>query len=409
MSFQKHTLPNGLQILGEVAPSALSMAIGFFVRTGSRDETPDVSGVTHFLEHMIFKGTPRRTALDVNLEFDRIGASYNAYTSEETTVFYAAILPEYMERAVDLLADILRPSLREEDFEMEKEVIIEEIGMYDDIPMYSAYDQAKQLYFTGHPLGNSILGTPESIRALKRDQMAKYFEQRYVPGNITVAVAGNFIWDDFVQLIEKHCGHWPKDPGGRTGISDTKGAQKFVVKQKESVHQEHMFLISPAPSITSPLVYAADILSMIFGDDSGSRLYWNLVDPGLVDTAEASIHEHEGTGAFFTMISCDPESAKANLDRVNELMKDMQEGGVSEEELAQAKNKIMSRLVRSSERPMGRMKALGNTWTYLKTYRSIDEELALYDQVTTADIRKVLDDYPLTLTTTFAFGPLAEL
>src|SRR5215813_5814698 len=166
MSFHSHQLPNGLTIIGETSPSARSVALGFFVRTGSRDETPEVSGVTHFLEHMVFKGTPRRSALEVNLDFDRIGANYNAFTSEENTVFYAAILPEYLPQAVDILADILRPSLRAEDFDMEKNVIIEEIGMYDDQPMMSAFDRAKRVYFAKHPLGNSILGTKESITAL---------------------------------------------------------------------------------------------------------------------------------------------------------------------------------------------------------------------------------------------------
>ena len=135
MPFHHTQLANGLTIIGEDNPAALSTAVGFFVRTGARDESSDVSGVSHFLEHMVFKGTPKRTALDVNKDFDRIGAQYNAYTSEENTVFWAAILPEYLPRAVDILADILRPSLREDDFSMEKNVIIEEIGMYDDDPL----------------------------------------------------------------------------------------------------------------------------------------------------------------------------------------------------------------------------------------------------------------------------------
>src|SRR5437667_1726056 len=187
MTFHSQPLENGLHIIGETSPSARSVALGFFVRTGARDETPEVSGVTHFLEHMVFKGTPRRTALEVNSDFDRIGAQYNAFTSEENTVFYAAILPEYLPQAVDILADILRPSLRGEDFDMEKNVIIEEIGMYEDQPMWSAYDRAKRVYFADHPLGNSILGTPESIRALTREQMHAYFQGRYVAPNITVA------------------------------------------------------------------------------------------------------------------------------------------------------------------------------------------------------------------------------
>src|SRR5438874_6841159 len=134
MPFHKHVLKNGLRIIGETNASARSVALGFFVRTGSRDERADVSGVTHFLEHMVFKGTPRRSALDVNKDFDRIGAQYNAFTSHENTVFYAAILPEYLPQAVDILADILRPSLRQDDFDMEKQVIIEEIARYEDMP-----------------------------------------------------------------------------------------------------------------------------------------------------------------------------------------------------------------------------------------------------------------------------------
>src|ERR1700675_453313 len=162
-------------MIGETSPAARSVALGFFVRTGSRDEEGDVSGVTHFLEHMVFKGTPRRSALDVNRDFDHIGAQYNAFTSHENTVFYAAILPEYLPQAVDILADILRPSLRQDDFDMEKQVIIEEIGMYDDQPGFAAYDRAKQVYFADHKLGNSILGTVDSITKLGRDQMHSYF------------------------------------------------------------------------------------------------------------------------------------------------------------------------------------------------------------------------------------------
>src|SRR5271154_3438377 len=184
MPFHSEKLPNGLQIIGESSPSARSVAVGFFVRTGSRDETPEVCGVTHFLEHMVFKGTTRRTAFDVNQDFDRIGADYNAFTSEENTVFHAAVLPEYLPQAVDILADILRPSLREEDFDMEKKVIINEIGRYEDMPMWSAYDHAKKNYFDDHMLGNSILGTPTSITDLKRDQMYEYFRRRYVAPNI---------------------------------------------------------------------------------------------------------------------------------------------------------------------------------------------------------------------------------
>src|SRR5271168_5586732 len=150
MHYHNSTLPNQLALVGETNAAARSVALGFFVKTGARDESPDVCGVTHFLEHMVFKGTPHRTALDVNRDFDKIGAQYNAFTSEENTVFHAAVLPEYLPQAVDILSDILRPSLRDEDFNTEKNVIIEEIGMYEDQPGSCAYENAKRLFFADH-------------------------------------------------------------------------------------------------------------------------------------------------------------------------------------------------------------------------------------------------------------------
>jgi predicted Zn-dependent peptidase len=407
--FHTTVLENGLRIIGETSPSARSVAIGFFVRTGSRDETPEVSGVTHFLEHMIFKGSERRSCLDVNRDFDRIGAHYNAFTSEENTVFYAAILPEYLPQAVDLLADILRPSLRVEDFAMEKNVIIEEIAMYDDQPMWSAYDHAKRIYFADHPLGNTILGTQESIRALTRDQMAEYFRRRYVAPNITVAAAGNFDWDALVPLVARHCAGWDGGGAGREGIRDTHGSGSFEVLRKAKVTQEHVFLISPGPSASSPLRYAADTLAMVLGDDSGSRLYWALIDPGLADSADASYHEYEGAGSIYTSLSCEPERAEENLVIIQELLHELQGKGITAEELHQARSKVLSRVVRGSERPMGRMQAIGMGWTYLRQYRSVDDELRGFEEVTLAGVREVLDRYPIDRVTTFALGPLEEL
>src|SRR4051812_49042140 len=227
MPFHSHTLPNGLQLIGETSPSARSAALGFFVRTGSRDETPEVCGVSHFLEHMVFKGTPRRSAFDVNRDFDRIGADYNAYTSEENTVYHGACLPEYLPQLFDILADILRPSIRQEDFDTEKKVIINEIGRYEDMPHWSAYDKVKPLHFADHTLGNSILGTPASITALEREQMLRYWESRYSAGNITVALAGNFRWEDAVALAERHCGAWQGGPVARSCLREAPGSGRF--------------------------------------------------------------------------------------------------------------------------------------------------------------------------------------
>src|SRR4051794_6323636 len=181
MHFHHTTLDNGLQVIAELNDQARSVAAGFFVKTGSRDETPELAGVSHFLEHMVFKGTPRRDALAVNRDFDRVGAKHNAQTSEEDTFYHVTCLPEYLPRAFDVLSDILPPSLRAEDFETEKQVIIEEIRMYLDNPMMVAYEEAKAAHFGGHPLGRSILGTVESITDLPVDKMRSYFARYYSP------------------------------------------------------------------------------------------------------------------------------------------------------------------------------------------------------------------------------------
>lgn len=409
MQFHNRVLPNGLRVVAETNPAARSVALGFFVRTGARDEGPEVSGVSHFLEHMVFKGTPNRTALDVNRDFDRIGADYNAFTSEENTVFHAAVLPEYLPRAVDILADILRPSLRDEDFDMEKKVIIEEIGMYDDQPMWSAYDQAKRNHFADHPLGNSILGTKESVGALSREQMHAYFNRRYVAPNITVVAAGHLDWPGLVALIEEKCGGWSSGPIGRENIRETPGSGQFQLVPRGKVTQEHFFLISGGPPPGSPLRYAAEVVAMAVGDDSGSRLYWELVDPGLADSADTGFHEYEGAGAYYTSFSCEPSRAPGNLDVVRRVLDEVQKNGITDEELHQAKSKVGSRVVRGNERPKGRMQAVGWNWTYLQEYRTVDDELTAFDAVTLQAVREVLERYPINRVTTLGLGPLEKV
>lgn len=405
MPFHSHSLPNGLQLIGETSPSARSVALGFFVRSGSRDESVEDSGVSHYLEHMMFKGTPRRTAHDVNLDFDRIGASNNAYTSEENTVYYAAVLPEYLPQAVDILADILRPSLRQEDFDVEKKVILNEIKMYDDQPGWAAGDHARRIYYGTHPLGHSVLGTRESITALTRDQMHAYFLRRYGSGNIVVSIAGHFNWDRFVAQIAEACGSWDAGVPGRVNRTEWSGVGGLHVLTREKVQQEHVMFMAGGPPCDSRMRYAADTLALAVGDDSGSRLYWALVDPGLAESADCSYYENDGSGCVYASFSCEPEQAEENLDIVRKLLAEVQADSITPDELRLAKSKIASRVVRGSERPMGRMQAIAAAWTYTGEYRDVDTELANYDGVTLEDVRAYLDRYPIDRSTVIAFGP----
>jgi len=409
MQFHRHVLPNGLQILGEVNPSALSTAVGFFVRTGSRDEVEAESGVSHFLEHMLFKGTERRTAFDVNRDFDRIGADNNAFTSEENTVYHASVLPEYLPDVVDVLADMLRPALRQEDFDTEKGVIQDEIVRYEVQPAWSTYDHARKIYFGKHPLGQSILGSKESIEALKREQMLDYFNRRYVGSNILAVAAGRFQWDAFVELISKHCSHWPSGASGRQNRTQALGHGGIHAIHRPKVMQEYVMMWAPAPPADSPLRYAAHILTSIIGDYIGSRLYWALVDPGHADSADMGYYEYDAAGAFITSYSCQPGKANSNLTRVADVLAEVQIKGVTEEEVQLARTKLASREVRASERTFRRMLGVGRDWTYLGQYRTLDEEIDAIDSVTTDTIRELLRQYPLQQTTTVGLGPVESL
>jgi len=408
VQFHHTTLPNGLRVIAELNDRAHSVAAGFFVKTGSRDETPELAGVSHFLEHMMFKGTSRRDALAVNRDLDRIGAKHNAQTSEEDTIYYVACLPEYLPRAFDVLADILRPSLREEDFETEKKVIIEEIRMYQDNPMMVAYEEAKSAHFAPHPLGQSVLGTVESIEALRVDQMRDYFERRYAPANLVLAFAGKASWEEVVALAEQHCGAWSGDRPARV-VTAPRGRGAFRALLREEDNQETVIAVADAPPQESDDRYAASLLAKILGDHTGSRLYWALIDPGYADGVELSYQEFEGAGAFFTFLSCDPQEAQANLARIAEAYRAVLADGVTPEELEQARNKVLSRVVLRSERPMGRLMPLGYYWTYRRAYVPVEEEIEAFSRVTPADIRRVLDAYPLLPLTIVAVGPTTEL
>lgn len=411
MTFHQHTLANGMTILGETNPAALSVAVAFWVKTGSRDETPDVSGVSHFLEHMVFKGTERRDAFAVNRDFSRIGADNNAWTSEENTVFHAVVLPEFLPEVVDVLADILRPSLRENDFDTEKKVILDEIVRYEVQPAWAAYDRARKNFYGSHPLGNSILGTTESITALKCDQMQAYFNRRYVAPNIVAVAAGNFDWDRFVSLAEKACNGWPKGQAPRLNRTEPKGAGGLHVisKPADKVAQQYVTLIAPAAAADDELGYAGALLSTVMGDYTGSRMFWALTDTGLADEAGMGIDECDGAGAYYTSFNCNPERAVECFDIVRSLLDDVHENGITPEEFLQAKTKILSREVRAGERTQRRMSTVVKDWVYRGKYRSVDDELAAWDAVTMDHIREVLNRYPLTNQTVTAYGPLEKL
>jgi predicted Zn-dependent peptidase len=408
VEFRERILPNGLEIVAECNGEAHSTALGFFVNAGARDETAAVAGVSHFLEHMAFKGTASRTAYDVNREFDEMGAHYNAGTSEENTVFHAAILPEYQDRAVELLADILRPTLREDDFDTEKKVILEEIQMYEDQPPFGADDKCRAMFYGSHPLGHSVIGTAASVGGLTPSAMREYFRDRYSPNNIVLAAAGRIDFDAFVATAQRQCGGWEPSAAARKAEPAQAGSG-FLVLHKETATQQYVLQFAAGPAAEDDDRYAAKLLATVLGDDSGSRLYWELVDPGLADEASLQHGEHQRAGMMATYMSCDPQEAAGNLQRILNVYRRVEAEGVTADELEQAKNKIRSRIVLAGERPRGRLFAVGSDWVYRRQYRSIEADLATVAGITVDDLMAVLAKYPLSHPATVTIGPLVEV
>ena len=404
MQFKQIQLGNGLSIIAEVNPAAASLATGFFVRTGSRDETPGVAGVSHFLEHMLFKGTDRRSPFDINLEFDRLGAMYNAFTSEENTVYFAAVLPEFQTPVLDLLGDMLRPALRGKDFDMEKKVILEEIALYQDRPQHRLFEKLMAQYFGEHPLSHSVLGTSESITALARQAMLEYFSQRYSPGNVTLVGAGRVDWDAFVAKAEQMCGHWKPYPVDRATPPAT-GTRLVNTIRDEKLLQQHAGMMSPAPGAQDDRRYAASLLSTILGDHTGSRLFYALIEPAIAEQASSVHEELDGTGAFITFVSAEPARMDEALRIVRREYDRFAVEGPAAEEVVAAKNKIASAATLKGELPMGRLTTVGFDWVYRRAYQPLAEDIERILAVTDREIHDLARHSRMTDWSVLGLGP----
>jgi predicted Zn-dependent peptidase len=403
-----HQLDNGLTLVGEYSPQARSLAAGFFVRTGARDETSAINGVSHFLEHMMFKGTARRSPDDVNREFDEMGARYNAFTSEEATVYYGNVLPQFQTRLLDLLSDMMRPALRDEDFDMEKNVILEEIAMYQDRPQFLVFDKAREAYYQRHPLGFSILGSPESIRDLQREQMHEYFARRYAANNLTLVLTGNYDWEAVKAQINDVCGDWNTAETPRA-LSQHEAHPKICVEPNEKFNRAHIAIMAPGFPAQDARRWAASVACEAIGADDGSRLYWELVHPGLAEAAQIGHDANDGDGAYYGYILADPARAQEVLDVFRRVVDEACENGLGVEEVERAKRRIASHLVLGAETPMGRLRAVGMDWLYRHEQKLPDESLQKLLAVSDHDVNEVLSLRPFTAASVVALGPLQKL
>lgn len=408
MQFQRTVLDNGLEIVAETNEAVLSTSLGFFVRTGGRDETNEISGVSHFLEHMVFKGTDRRTAADVNRELDELGGDSNACTTEEMTAFYAKVLPELQASAIDLIGDILRPALRKEDFDMEKQVVLEEINMYEDQPPYLIDERAREFFFAGHPLAKSVLGTRESVYGITPEMMREYFQRRYSPSNVVFVASGAVEFDKLVNWVNAACGKWiPYEANRELHRPNVHSGTRVFTREDSS--QEYVLQLVDAPSAKEDDRFAAVLLTMILGSSTGSRFFWELVDTGLAESASLSNASFCDGGFFETSLCCNPEDTDENLAIIRGILEDAQKSGVTEEELTRAKNKLLTAVALSAERPMSRLFAIGEEWLTNGKYYSVADELKIIREITLDQVNGLMSKYSFANPYTVAVGNLDSL
>ncbi|MEO6435080.1 MAG: pitrilysin family protein [Tepidisphaeraceae bacterium] len=403
LKFHYKQLPNGLDIVAEENPDSYSFAAGLFVKTGARDEEANVNGVSHFLEHMMFKGSEKYGWEDVNRIFDELGARYNAFTSQEMTAYYANVLPEFTEQAIEHLSHLLRPAIRNKDFDTEKNVILEEISMYLDDPGHRVYEKLMELHFGNHPLSMNILGSPESIQKLQRDQMAEYFTRRYGPGNMVLAVTGRLDFDEVVTLAEKYMGAWPRVEAPREQPQPIYKPQTINLTDAK-LNRMYTMGMTPGPSAQDDRRFAARILSDVIGDSDGSRFYWALVDNAIADEADFGFYPHDGCGSFYLSLATDPERTQKALDiALAELEK--AKADLNDDEIERARNKIASSLVLQGEIPLGRMRTIGGQWIYNKEYRSLEQDMAMLKTVDRPALEQLMRDFPFDPMTIVTLGP----
>lgn len=393
VTFQQHRLSNGLTIIAETDPAAHTTAAGFFVKTGARDEAAPVMGVSHFLEHMMFKGTEEISAEELNRRFDDLGARNNAFTSAEMTCFYASVLPERFDEMVSLLARMMRPALRQADFDTEKGVILEEIAMYKDNPFWVLYEAAIERHFGVHPLSHRVLGTTETITALARDQMMDYFRARYSADNTTLAVAGRVDFAKLVALAERMCGTWERTGATRDSNRPRPVGGEFTIED-EKVSRAYILGLADAPAIEDERRYAAGMLAQVLGSPDNSLLHWALIETGLAEEAQAAFDAHDGVGHYFIYASADP----ARIDDVwaqVQTQVDRLIDAVTPDDLERLRNKAATALTVGGERPGDRMHRLGRLWTTTAQYRPLEAELERIKKVTLDDLRAVAAAYPI--------------
>ncbi len=391
---RRTTLPGGLRVVTEYIPSVRSASVGVWVGVGSRDEGASVAGAAHFLEHLLFKSTPTRTAVDIAQAVDAVGGELNAFTAREHTCYYAHVLDSDVDLAVDLVADVvLRGSCEADDVELERAVVLEEIAMRDDDPEDTLGDVFLSALFGAHPVGRPVIGSAESVTGMTRSQLHSFHVRRYTPDRMVVAVAGNVDHDEVVRLVREHFGrHLVRS---RTAVPPRKGTGRVTGEPALEVvnrdaEQTHMSLGVRVPGRHWKQRWALSVLNTALGGGLSSRLFQEVRESrGLAYSVYSTVDTFSDAGALSVYAACLPERFNEVARVTTDVLAAVARDGLTESECRIAKGSLRGGLVLGLEDSGSRMNRLGRSELNFGEHRTIDETLALIDAVTLHEVNAV--------------------
>jgi predicted Zn-dependent peptidase len=408
--YKKTVLPNGLRVLTEHIPSVRSIAVGIWVESGSRYEDQALNGISHFVEHMVFKGTARRTCFDIAHSLESVGGMLNAFTGKETTCYYARILDEHLPQAVDVLADIMQHSLFDPaDIEKEKKVILEEINTMEDTPDDWIHELYDENLLAGHPLSRPILGRRETVGRLAQADLRAYIAGQYSGERIVVAAAGNVEHEQLVALAQQHL-RFPSGHGTVWSAGITPRPQTRLRMLKKDILQTHLCLGCVGLPFNHPDRYNLLLLNTILGSGMSSRLFQNIREKtGMAYSVYSYLDCNLDTGLFSTYIATDPDKTRQAIELIVKEYQDLMARPVPAEELEKCKSQLKGNLLLGLESTSNRMTHLAKSEIYEKRFVTLDEIIDLINRVTAKDIRRVANDLltPGRLSATI-LSPLAE-
>lgn len=387
--YKKSVMSNGIRVVSEAVPFIKSVSIGVWVGTGSRWEEDSNHGISHFMEHLMFKATQRRTARDIAEAIDAVGGQLNAFTAKEYTCYYAKVLSHHLELAMDILSDMLLHScFAPADIDREREVVREEIKMYEDTPDEIIHDIYLENIWKGHPLGRNILGTIDSLDNIDRQTIMAYYHDYYTPDNVVIAAAGNVEHDELVALTDKYFSTWQ---GRKKSVSLSPPALVPVWECcKRDTEQVHLCLGTSSVPQDHPDVYVVHVLNNILGGGISSRLFQTIrEEQGLAYSVYSFQTNYRDTGLFTVYAGTRPANTSAVVSLILQNMAELKRKGITPDELTKAKEQLKGNFLLGLESSSGLMSRLGKLEISLNKYISLDDVVASIDKITLDDIHRV--------------------